>query len=84
MIAENLADKQLDQSTRILKLIRKNNKYGVPNYMLSSISLKYSSRIAELRQDGHNIIAVRDRLPNRRASNVWRYFLVEEPLERGD
>ena len=76
MIAETATEAMADQGTRILRIIRKNNRFGVPNFVLSRISLKYSSRIAELRKDGHNIYAERVRL-NGRATNVWNYYLHE-------
>lgn len=65
----------LSQTGRILKLIKQG---GVANFELSRISLKYSSRISELRQEGHKIIAIRQVLPNGHASNVWRYYLKED------
>ena len=71
----------MSQSTKILKLIRTYPKFhfgkGVPNYKLSDVSLKYSSRIDELRKDGHNIIAERD-YAGKRASNTFRYYLIED------
>jgi len=65
------------QSSRILKALRE-TKNGVSNFVLSSISLKYSSRISELRRDGHNIIAIRQYLPNGRATGTWKYYLGED------
>ena len=53
----------LTQEQRIYKAIKQSKvPRGVTNYQLASIALKYSSRIAELRQDGYNIVAVRDKL----------------------
>lgn len=66
------------QSTKIVKLLKRRPIKGATNWELSQISLKYSSRIAELRQDGVNIIAVRQFLPNGRATNTWRYFINDE------
>lgn len=65
------------QSTKIIKTLRENNKFGTPNYKLSRISLKYSSRIAELRHDGHNIIAERV-YSKGRWTGTWLYYLLEE------
>lgn len=67
------------QSSRIIKTLRKNNKFGTTNYDLSRISLKYSSRIAELRQEGFNIVAERV-FRKGRWTGTWLYYLVEEPV----
>lgn len=67
------------QTGRILQLLKENKVHGVTNYQLSRISLNYTKRISELRlEEEHNIITTRDRLKNGRASNTYRYFLVEE------
>ena len=66
------------QSSKIIKELKKAGTQGLTNYQLSGISLKYSSRITELRHDGHNIIAVRQYLPNGRSTGTWRYYLNEE------
>lgn len=67
------------QQTKILNLL-KANPAGVPNYTFPRHGiLKYSSRISELRQDGYNIFCVRDRLPNGKVTNVFRYFLNDQP-----
>lgn len=69
--------KSNDQCTRMLRELRANKKFGVPNYRFIDMRiLKYSSRIAELRQEGYNIIAERQR-SNGRATGVWNYFLIE-------
>lgn len=68
------------QATKIYRTIKNNNKRGTPNYVLSGISLKYSSRIAELRRDGHNISAERV-YKDGRATGTWLYFLNDEPVE---
>lgn len=65
----------LSQEEKILRCLRQHNRWGATNYQLSRIALKYSSRIAELRKDGYNITAVRQRLSNGRMSNTWRYFI---------
>ena len=73
-----IKSKPLSQTDRILIAIRKSKQHGVPNYELSRISLKYSSRIAELRRDGYNIIAIRKILPNGQSTNVYNYVLIED------
>lgn len=50
---------------------------GVENYKLASYNLGYRSRITELRQDGYNIYCEQQKLPNGKASGVWRYYLTE-------
>lgn len=67
---------QLDKTYKLLK--QAGNK-GVPNYAFyQNRILRPSARIAELRQDGHNIQAERQHLPNGRATNVWKYYLIED------
>lgn len=65
----------LSQSGKIIRTIRKHTDKGVPNYKLARISLKYSSRIAELRQEGWNIVAERQYARNGKATGTWLYFL---------
>lgn len=65
------------QATKIYRTIKKRNRWGVPNYDLARISLKYSSRIAELRKDGHNITAVRQ-YKDGRATGTWLYYVDGE------
>lgn len=68
------------QANEILELIKRNNSVGTENWKLSEISLKYSSRISELRQKGHDIYATRDKV-NGRSTGTWRYFIrVPEPV----
>lgn len=67
------------QATKIYSLIKKNNKHGTPNYKLSHVSLKYSSRISELRRDGHNIYAERV-FRKGRATGTWLYYLNEDAV----
>ena len=72
----------LTQTQRLLKLFRQRGNKGVANYEFYQTGiLRSSARIAELRQDGFNIMAVRQSLPNGRATNVWKYFLLEEEDE---
>lgn len=70
-----LLDKRLSQTARILKLLKKN--HSATNYELSHISLRYSGRIAELRQEGHNILAVRQVGKDGHMSGTWRYYLKD-------
>lgn len=69
----------LSQSTRIYRLIKKQNGKGTANHELARISLKYSSRIDNLRKDGHNISAERV-YRNGRATGTWLYFLNDEEI----
>jgi hypothetical protein len=68
----------LTQGSRVLKAIKSSGNRGVENWKLSRLALKYTSVISELRKDGHNIIAERQYLKNGRASNTYRYFLIDE------
>lgn len=68
------------QGSRIIKKLKQMKLYGVPNYTLSRIALKYSSRIAELRQDGYNILALRE-YHHGRATGTWRYHLINNQKE---
>lgn len=69
----------LPQTSRLLKLLWKAGSKGVPNHAFYKHGiLRSSARIAELRADGYEIMAVRQYLPNGRATNVWNYVLVEQ------
>lgn len=71
------------QTTRVLKLLRSNKVQGVPNYKFARAGmLRYGAYIKDLRDDGYNILTQRDKLPNGRASNVWRYFLLEDEVRK--
>ena len=74
-ILDKLTGKKLSQEERVLRTLIKADTFGVTNYELSKLALKYTSVISDLRKEGHNIICVRDRLPNGRASNTYRYYL---------
>lgn len=74
-----LMDQKQSQTARILKALKQ--KGGVANYELSRISLKYSSRISELRQDGHKVLAVRQLDHAGHMSGTWRYYLKDEDNE---
>ena len=74
-IIEKLTGKKLSQEDRVLRTLIKADTFGVTNYQLSKQALKYTSVVSRLRKDGHNIVCVRERLPNGRASNTYRYYL---------
>ena len=74
-ILDKLIGKKLSQEQRVLRTLIKADTFGVTNYQLSRLALKYTSVISDLRKDGHNIVCVRERLPNGRASNTYRYYL---------
>lgn len=69
----------MSQEAKMLKMLRKAGQRGVENYKFPANKiLRYSARINDLRQDGYNILCERVRLPNGRATNIFRYVLVEE------
>lgn len=74
----------LTQQTKVLRAIQDSGSFGVENWKLSKLALKYTSVISELRKDGYNIYAERQTLKNGRPSNTWRYFLngQGEPVKR--
>ena len=74
-ILEKLTGKKLTQEQRILRALIKADTFGLTNYQLSKLALKYTSVISDLRKNGHNIICMREKLPNGRASNTYRYYL---------
>ena len=74
-ILDKLMGKKPTQEERVLRTLIKADTFGVTNYELSKLALKYTSVISDLRKNGHNIICVRDRLPHGRASNTYRYYL---------
>lgn len=70
---------ELSQESKILKMLRKAGQRGVANHEFPKRRiLRYSARIGDLRADGYNIICERVYLPNGRATNVFKYILVEE------
>lgn len=70
---------EISQQTRILRMLRKAGSKGVPNYEFPKAHiLRLSARLGELRKEGYNIICERDYLPNGRATNVFRYVLIEQ------
>lgn len=67
----------LTQTSKILTMLRKAKNRGVENYRFSQQRiLRYSARIKDLRDDGHNIITERVKL-NGRSTGVFRYTLIE-------
>ena len=74
-ILDKLTGKKLSQEEKILRTLIKADTFGVTNYQLSRLALKYTSVISRLRKDSHNIVCVREKLPNGRASNTYRYYL---------
>lgn len=66
-----------NQANQILRLIRDSGDRGVENYKLSDISLKYSSRISELRKRGFDIRAKR-LWRDGKASGTFLYYLVPD------
>ncbi|RAN77984.1 hypothetical protein B5P43_18305 [Bacillus sp. SRB_336] len=61
----------LTQTAKILKLLKR--KGEVTNFELSRICLRYSARIKDLRDEGHQIVSehVKD--------NKWRFIYVSDP-----
>ena len=64
------------QESMVFDLIKR--QFGATNWELSRVALKYTSVISELRKDGYNIHAERQRLQNGRKSNTWLYTLIDE------
>ena len=71
----------MSQTARVLKAIKDSGDKGIENYKLAQIALKYSSRIAELRQEGHEIIAVRV-YAHGRWTGTWKYHLGKSEQEK--
>ena len=66
------------QCARIIKELKKHRKDGVENYKFPRMGiLRYSSRIYDLRKDGHNI-AVERQIIRGRYTGVYKYFLLDE------
>lgn len=74
-IIDKLMGKKLTQEQKILRALIKADTFGLTNYDLSRLALKYTSVISDLRKEGHNIVCVREKLPNGRSSNTYRYYL---------
>ena len=61
------------QTERIINLLRTAGADGVTNHQLSKISLKYDSRISELRMRGYEIETTHEK------KGVYKYFLIKTP-----
>jgi len=73
----------MSQTDTVLKLLRKAKSHGVANYtFFNNRILRASERIRELKADGYTIVTSRDRLPNGKATNVYRYTLIEEETKK--
>lgn len=72
------------QHSRIIKMLRKAPKRGVPNWRFPAAGiLGYTARMSELRKDGYNILVERQKLPNGLMSNTYHYFLIEDDSKGG-
>lgn len=68
----------LSQTGKVLKMLRKAGKRGVENHKFPEARiLRYSARIAELRQEGHNIYCERVFIRGK-ATGIFKYYLTEE------
>ena len=68
----------MSQQEQVLKLLREAGQQGVPNFVFfNNRILRASERVRELKADGYNIETSRDKLPNGRSTNVFRYTLIE-------
>ena len=74
-ILDKLTGKKLTQEQRMLRALIKADTFGLTNYELSRLALKYTSVVSQLRKEGHNIVCVRDTLSNGKSSNTYRYYL---------
>lgn len=74
-ILEKLMGKKLRQEQKVIRALVKADTFGLTNYQLSKLALKYTSVVSDLRKNGHNIVCVREKLPNGRATNTYRYYL---------
>ena len=61
------------QTERMIKLLREAGEDGVTNHALSRISLKYDSRISELRMRGYEIETSHEK------KGVYKYILKKAP-----
>lgn len=61
------------QTERMIKLLREAGENGVTNHALSKISLKYDSRISELRMRGYEIETTHEK------KGVYKYILKKTP-----
>lgn len=64
---------KLSQADRILQALKSAKDIGITSRDMVNMGIfKYSSRIAELRQDGHNIVGIRQH------GSLWKYYLKED------
>lgn len=63
---------QLTSTSKILNLLKRNPKSGVPNWRLAGITLRYGARIKDLRDSGHRIITQ----PRTRGTYI---YLLQQP-----
>lgn len=71
--------KRPSQTTQIIRALRNAGTQGITSRDMINLGIfKYSSRIAELRRDGYVIVATRIK------ESLWRYNLVDEPMEMAD
>ena len=61
------------QTERMIKLLREAGADGVTNHQLAQISLKYDSRISELRMRGYEIETTHEK------KGVYKYILKKAP-----
>lgn len=72
---------KLTQCSKIIHLLKKYGRKGVPNYKFPQYGiLRYSARIAELRSDGYTIDCIRE-YHKGRATGVFRYYLGDDNNE---
>ncbi|MEI7632119.1 MAG: hypothetical protein WCJ60_02250 [bacterium] len=80
MTQQTLSLAKPSQGTRIIRALKIAGNQGITSTDMIVMGIyKYSSRIAELRQDGWNVVATRIK------GSLWQYHLIEEreEAERG-
>jgi len=65
----------MTQKEKIYKELERAGSFGVTNYDLNDICFRYSARIKDLRDDGHNIVAIKEK------GSRWRFVLIKEPVQ---
>lgn len=63
----------MNQTSKILKLLKQRKSKGVFNTELNRICFRYGARIYELRQDGYSISCIRLK------QGIYNYVLLGEP-----
>jgi hypothetical protein len=63
----------VNQKEKILELLEE--KGSVDNYALNKIAFRYSARIKDLREEGHNIKARHIK------GSKWIFTLIREPVQ---